>query len=46
MFLGIIMSNAIGIKLLGTVEVIVGAFSTEKIMNKYLENNNNLKDCL
>ncbi|QSS96624.1 hypothetical protein [Psychroflexus sp. ALD_RP9] len=41
LFLGIIISNATGIKLLGTVGIIVGAIATEKIMNKYLENNNN-----
>ena len=43
MFLGIIISNATGIKLLGTVGIIVGTIATEKIMNKYLENNNNLQ---
>jgi hypothetical protein len=43
MFLGIILSTATGIKLLGTLGIIVGAIATEKIMNKYLENNNNLQ---
>ena len=43
MLLGIIMSNATGIKLLGTVGIIVGAITTEKVMNRYLKNNNNLQ---
>ena len=41
LFLGIIMTNITGIKLLGTVGIIVGAITTEKIMNKYLIKNNN-----
>lgn len=46
MFLGNIMSSATGIKLLGTLGIIVGAVATEKIMNKYLENNNEIQQCV
>ena len=43
LFLGMIMTNVTGIKLFGTVGVIIGAIATEKIMNKYLMKNNNLQ---
>ena len=42
LFLGFIMTNITGIKLFGTVGIIVGAIATDKIMNKYLIKNNNL----
>lgn len=43
LFLGIIITNVTGIKLFGTVGVIIGTIATEKIMNKYLIKNNNLQ---
>ena len=43
LILGIIMTNATEITLLGTFGIIVGAIATEKIMNRYLIKNNNLQ---
>lgn len=37
-YLGTMLSSALGIKLLGTLGIILGAIATEKIMNNYLEN--------
>lgn len=42
-FLGIIMSNATGINLLGTAGIIVGAIATQKLLNKYLIMNSNIQ---
>ena len=40
---GIILSNLTGMKLFGTVGIIVGAITSEKFMNQYLIKNNTLQ---